>query len=146
MNIINEAKRFIDRYCENIDDPYLAEIHRTLLEADVQWLNAQVMAIGQIIDNPQVVMFGKKNIDNWDSLNNNEKIAKLFTYFNKSGALSDVRDYVESSPEIIPTKSKMFYDFSEIDEPFNGSQSQHLEQLKNSKAFNDITSIFLRHV
>jgi len=146
MNLITEAKKMIDKYCEDINDPYLAEIHRTLLESDVQWLNTQVFAIGQILDNPQVELFGKKNIDNWESLNNNEKIAKLFSYFNGSGALADIRDYVDTSPEISPTKSKMFYDFLEVDEPFNGNQSQHLEQLKNSDAFKDIIKILLRHI
>lgn len=146
MKLIDQAELIINEYCDNLADPFLSKVHRLLLEADVQWLNLQLFAIGQILRNPQVYTFGQEHIENWDDLNNNQKISKLFVYFNESGALKDIRDYVESSPDISSTKSSMHYDFHEIDEPFNGNESVHLEQLKNSKAFKDLVQILLNHL
>jgi len=144
MNTI--SKSIIESYCDGINDTFIENTVRTLMEADVQWLNLQTFAIGQIINDPQVVVFGRKNIDGWESLNNNQKIAKLFVYFSESGALGDIRDYVENSDDVMPTKSTMYYDFLDIDEPFNANQSVHLQQLKKSKRFKDIVQILLDHV
>jgi len=146
MNLTAQAKNIIEQYCDSLSDPFIAETHRILMEADVQWLNLQVFVIGQMLDNPQVEVFGRENIAGWETLNNNQKIAKLFGYFNESGALKDLRDYAENSVDIKPTKSSMHYDFIEVEEPFNGNESIHLQQLKKSKAFKDITQILLDHV
>lgn len=137
---------FIDEYCSSIKDPLLSEIYSVLLESYVQWLEIQPFVVSQLVDNPQADLYGKKNVELWDSLNNKQKTNKLFEYFSKSGALAKVREYMNTSDDVLKGPTPMHYDVPEVKEPYNGNTSMHLEQFKKSKVFRDLTQIFLNYL
>lgn len=147
MNWLKQAVDLImEEYNSVTGDPFVARVHGVLLEAQIQWLDTQVFAIGQLLKNPQTHIFGNKNIDGWDKLNNNQKISQLFKYFNKSGALAEVRKYMENSSYVADGTTPMHYEIPEVDEPYTGIESKHWEQFKKSKVFDDLTNIFLSHL
>lgn len=141
-----EISKEIKKYCESLDDPFLADVHQVLLEADVQWLNVQTFVIGQIMDNPQVINLGREKIDNWEELDSNKKITKLYLYFAESGALEEVRNYMENSVDVFPGPTPMHYEVPDVTEPYNGNVAVHWEQFLKTKVFKDLRQIFLNHL
>lgn len=137
---------FIDEYCSSIKDPFLSKLYPILLESYVSWLEIQPFIIGQLLDHPKTELYGRKNVDSWDSLNNNQKIAKLFELFSNNDAFAEVRRYMDESADITKGPTQIHYDVPEIKEPYNGNKAIHLEQFKKTRIFKDLTQIFLNHL
>lgn len=146
MKWIEEATDYIKAQTALIEDPFTSEVQRILLEAEVQWLNAQVFVIGQLLNDPQIHAWGKDNVKNWENKNNKQKMNDLFQYFSGNGTLEKAREYMVKSPKVDAGSSSMHYEIPEITEPPNGIESEHWNQFKESSVFKDLVLIFLNHI
>ena len=143
-----EASR---KYCEQLKDTktdknrFLAEVYEILLEADVQFLNAQIFVVSQLLDHPKVEHWGLEHFPEWDKMNNSDKVSALLKYFGSDatgGALAQARATMNTSPDIT-MKNPFVFDVADVSEPYTGVKSVHWEQFKKSKIFDRLSKIFL---
>lgn len=146
------AKESIQQNCDILrntgirKNQFIAEVYQVLLEADVQFLNAQIFIISHLIDHPKVVQWGKNNIKNWDELDNSQKVELLFRYMssiNDNNPLSAVRAYMSKSDKVKSGSNPMTYDIIGVDTPNTGDKTKHWEQFKNTEVYKDLRNIFL---
>jgi hypothetical protein len=129
-------------------DKFLAEVYQILLEADVQFLNAQIFVLSNLIDHPKVELWGKEKIDNWSDLSNDKKVENIFKYFaskSPDSPLAKAR-YLMQTSDLVNKSDKapmLVYDIQDVEEPYTGIKSKHWDQFKKSEIYNQLKEIFL---
>lgn len=152
--VLKEGKEYIAAIYENCnalretgnsDNILLADIYQLLLEADTQFMNVQLFVVSHMIGNPKVETWGYNTFDDWELFDANKKINSIFMHLRDTNAFFEARKYMDNSPLVSSTIPNI-YNVKDIDEPYTGIKSKHLEQLKNSQIFKDLTDIFIKYL
>lgn len=144
---INEA---IKKNCNNLRESgqeFIADTYEILMEADVQFLNAQVFVLSHLSDHPTVNLWGREHVDGWKFMSSSEKLNKMFEYLGQdkvSGGLAVARNYMELTKNADVVIPHFVYDVHDVEEPYTGVKAIHWEQFKKSKVYDDLEKIFLK--
>jgi hypothetical protein len=141
-------RQAIKEHCDEMrkEDKFSADIYQILLEADAQWLDVQFYMMSQLIRDPQVEIWGRENVPDWQESTNEDKIKRLFEHFATTDGLRAARDYIMKSDKVSPTKSPMYYDVHELDQPASGQDPRGWEEFGKTEVFQDLKAIFLQYI
>lgn len=122
------------------------ETYKYLMESVVNWMYIQIQLIRDIIDNPEVDSWGhgfdSEMGSDWSNYDFKRKATMLMTYFNKTGVLAEVRNYMNSSKEVIRVGTND-YDIKDIEINFTPNSNEFLNAFRSSVVYKDLINICL---
>lgn len=122
-------------------------IHKVLLEAATVAVFIQATAAQELLKDPISELWGMENIEDWENLNNNQKINEMFKYWSEVGASAKAREYLDKHPLAEPlSDNKWVYDIKDIETPYDGEKDKHYQELKKSEVFKGLVELFANYL
>ncbi|CAK0760619.1 hypothetical protein CCP1ISM_90031 [Azospirillaceae bacterium] len=128
------------------EDPYklvlseskiINETYRYLIESVVNWNYIQIQLIKDITNLPETQTWGH-GFDteglNWSSYDPKSKTLMLMKFFDKTGVLKKLRDYVNSTDKVVRIGTNE-YDIKDISNEFRPFSNEFLKDLRESEVY-----------
>lgn len=120
---------------------------QVLLEAAAIWVMIQAAVAEDLLNEPQVELWGMQNFDDWELMNNNQKVNQILMLWNQEGATREARNYINKHPKAEPLDPGFWvYDIKDVSVPYDAEIDEHRRQLKESEAFKGLKELLLSYL
>lgn len=139
FEFINKSNGDTKKLLTILEESNNSIIESVLLESEIKWQFFQFFLIRDLIDSEPIIHWGYDNFENWDNYSDIIKTKYVFSYLMRTGALEEIRNYVDAT---IPKTGTNIYKINDITAAVG--TDQFVIQLKSSPLFSIIKDMLLQ--